>query len=191
MKNSICLCSLCKKPSFDHSKQDEKDAFIICENCEDFRHLTKTKKISIEECGVCYKTNNFFIKLPNCKHLLCRDCCFRICFYDESLVNENTCYYQSMNPVFPIEYTDKKGEYETWFEENDDNDWYRSEMKKYNMRRNRKSWMNNKSIIKYEDLYIQYIILDELNCKIRQDIEYLEQKQIVCPFCRNTTEVFR
>ena len=26
MKNSICLCSLCKKPSFDHSKQDEKDA---------------------------------------------------------------------------------------------------------------------------------------------------------------------
>ena len=56
-----------------------------------------------------------------------------------------------MNPVFPIEYTDKKDEYETWFEENDDNDWYRSEMKKNNMRRNRKSWMNNKSIIKYED----------------------------------------
>lgn len=89
MEDNICLCSLCKEPSFDHSKQDEEDAFIICENCEERRLLRKKRNLFNKECGVCYETNKFSIKLPKCEHLLCRDCCFRICFYDEIHTSNN------------------------------------------------------------------------------------------------------
>lgn len=189
MEDSICLCSLCKKPSFDHSKQDEEDAFIICDNCQDFKHLKKKTNLTNEQCGVCYETNPFFIELPNCKHLLCRNCCFRIVFYDELLVNLNTCYYHNIHPEFPVEFVERKDEYETWFEENDDEEWYRSETKKYNMRLHRRNWMNNQTMIEYEDSYIKWLILSELNCNIDEDIQYLEQKQIICPFCRNMTRL--
>jgi hypothetical protein len=186
MSKTDLLCTMCDSISYEHTVQDEVDEFIICEWCQ-LDGFTKVRADA--ECFKCSQYYSFHVGLPQCKHRMCHKCCSNtyLGWIDDRFTRTETCFFKNEPPIFPEQYSYEK--YSKWWLDNFrgelGKEWYRYEKCKYIKRVNRESWMNTVDMLRYEDMYIQYVILDDMNyCKFEElDVMRNEVATRRCPLC--------
>lgn len=160
------------------------------------------------ECPVCYEIK-IGIKLPNCSHNVCIDCCKSIYCGFTNMPNPTFLHYCEfdknywINPDWPYELQqDSDGEYDyekdeklIEYEELESNYYSRYEDKTYEeiikirdeLIETRPNWMNTEEFINWENQHIKYLIY-VINKDIKE-AKYHKAKRanilnMCCPLCR-------
>ncbi len=174
---------------------DKINDIIYCEHCEIIlgtKSLLSLQNNEISECIVCLESK-MSIKLPNCIHKLCLDCCKNI-------------YLGYNSQEKPIDYKDINHDTTEPFNLNDDleNDPERQKMEEYelfedkylnydksyeeliNIRNsliiNRPDWMNTENFIDWENRNIQYFISAYKFDNLEDNKKANANPK--CPYCR-------
>jgi hypothetical protein len=201
MNTNLIDCYFCDY-SYDNvdCKISSYNGIMICYSCKqpDIFNNIKINIINNIKCPICFENKNG-IKLPNCNHKICIDCCKSIyfgynsdkkpkCNYKDQ-PNVDDFYHIVNDDIENDEGRQKLDEYLLWEYNNID---YENSLedilqKRDKLKLNRPKWMNHELFIDYENGYIQDCI--EITKIEKEFDEWIDNKQKnirnkSCPFCR-------
>ena len=200
------ICYFCEHRTFagDNFFIQQHSGIWICQEggCYDCIFNEDVNISENIECPVCYEIKRG-IKLPNCSHIICIDCCKSIYCGFTDISAPSFDEVEPFNPDWPYE-LDKDSEGEDDYENDDkfveyeklERDYYNNYMNKPyeevikirdELVETRPCWMNSEEFINWENQHINYWtyrinkdIEEETHSKSRQD----NIKNKCCPLCR-------
>ena len=184
------FCYFCDEPTYSHFMDKCNDIYVCEYSCG--LHVP-INNAGNGECGVCLE-NKSLIKLPNCIHTICLECCKTIYFGTSYNERPNTHWRDDEGPEWPFDFDDdnENDPVRVKWEEYQENDIFNicSSYEEFitirdNLIPTRSEWMNEEVFINYESANFLY----HTNCVASDKLwdTYKQEKtkgNSMCPFCR-------
>lgn len=182
-------CYFCDEPTHIYfiSKRNGIDVCVNCNTCVPINNMENG------ECCVCFEVNSL-IKLPNCIHKTCLECCKTI--YFGTSANEKPTIHPRDNkiPIWPFDFDDDTGFVEMQYEEYDKYDIIHFDINltydelitiRDSLIPTRPAWMNEEVFINYENARILYNIKCATSNKLWDAYNKTKVRgNSLCPLCR-------